>query len=107
MGILSHVGHEHLGDLMDLAAIIAVVEGGRGNEHRVEPLAESLTASQQPDEPLGVVEHTPGPMPGTALGERVAPLVGPEGDLERAVEVTPAGKARSRVDDIAVIERAP
>ena len=105
MGVVAHVSHLHLGDLVDAGPVVAVVVDRRHDEHRVEHRRESLAAAHQGGQPIDVVEHRPGVVPGVALGVGVAPLVGAERLLERAVLVAAAHQARLGIEQVAVVLR--
>ena len=57
VGVVSHVHHLHLPDLVDREAVVAVVEERRDCEYAVEHPGEDLVPSHQVDQALRVVEH--------------------------------------------------
>ena len=93
VGVIAHVGHLHLGDLVDAEAVVGVVIDGRDYEDGVQHLGEGFLAAHGVDQALHVMEHGPGVVPGVALGEGTAPAVRAEIGLEGAVGVAAAHQA--------------
>ena len=104
VGVVAHIHHLHLADLMDHAAIVALVEQRRHIEDRVQHRHEFFTATHQVDKTLRVVEHAPGVVPAVAFGEGIAPFQRRERSLETAVGVAAAHQAAFLVEDILVVQ---
>jgi hypothetical protein len=75
------------------------------NEATANEMAEDLLAAHQVDEPLWVVEHTPGVVPAVALGKGVTPLEWTERGLEGTVFQFAAHQSILRVKHVAVVHR--
>ena len=106
VSVVAHVHHLHLADLVDYAAVVALVEERGYREHRIQHRHEIVAAAHQVDEPLRVVEDTPGVVPAVAFGECVAPFQRRERRLEAAVGIAAAHQAALLVEHVAVVEGA-
>src|ERR1035438_9717107 len=103
VGVLAHVERGHLDHLVYGVAIGAGLEGvGRG-EDGVELGSKGLVAAQELDEAGDVLHHAPGPVPGTAFGERTTPLGRVEGLTPGAFGLAPAHEAGLRVEEVGVV----
>ena len=63
MCIVPHVHDLHFTYFVDYLSVVTVVEYGWDYKHRVHHPIERLPASHKVYESIGVVEHTPCPMP--------------------------------------------
>ena len=106
VGVIAHVGHLHLGDLVDAEAVVAVVIDGRDHEDGVQHLGEGFFAAHGIDQALNVMEDGPGIVPGVAFGEVAAPLVRAEGALEGAVGIPAPHQAVFRAVKVLPVIRA-
>ena len=106
VGVVSHIGHLHLGDFVDAVTVVAVVIDGRDLEDRVKHFGKGLLSAHCLHQSGNVVENAPGVVPGIALGEGIAPFVGAEGLLKRAIGIASSHKTGRRVKDIAPIPGA-
>ena len=59
MSIVTHACYLHLANLVDDATIVAIVEDGRDDEHRVEHADENILTAHECDESSWIVEHRP------------------------------------------------
>ena len=105
MGIVAHIHDLHLANLVNDAAIVALVEQRWHVEDGVEHLDKHIASTHQPNQSFGVVEHRPIVVPCVALGESIAPLKRAEWRLERTVVIAAAHEFCLIVEHMAVVER--
>ena len=104
VGVVAHVHHLHLPDLVDREAVVAVVEEGRYTEYAVEHRDEGIVTSHQADQAGGVVEYAPGVMQAVPFGEVSSPFERTERTRETAVPVLPDHQVVLRIEEVAVVE---
>ena len=105
VGVVTHVHHRHLTNLVDYLAIVAIVEQRRNREDRIQHLHERSLATHQVDQALRIMEHTPRVVPAVTLGEGITPFQRREGGHELAILQAATHQVGLLVEEVTIVQR--